>query len=191
MTNVWSIPNLLTYFRLAMVPLFAFCFARQYYIAALIIFFLAGFTDLIDGAIARFLNQRSDLGAILDPVADKTLMWAAYICLASVRIVPEWLVWLMLVKDFIVLGGIGYLKWRKIPFTYEPILWSKCATLMQIATGTFGLIDYILPGHAFWRYPITDFVWGGVYVTGVLIFVTALEYVRKGLEILQNRQRSA
>lgn len=191
MGNVWSIPNILTYFRLLMVPVFAVCFGDHWYRTALLVFFLAGLTDLVDGAIARFFNQRSELGAILDPIADKTLMWAAFVCLATVRILPWWLVWLTLMKDGIVLAGIGYLKWRRIPFTYEAILWSKCATLAQIATGTFGLIDFVLPGHAFWVYPVSDFVMGGIYVTGVLVFVTTLEYIRKGLEILQRHQKPA
>ena len=183
---MWNLPNILTFSRLLMVPIFAVCFFYHYYLAALLIFFLAGLTDLVDGAIARFLNQRSALGAALDPVADKTLMWAAFICLATVRVIPWWLVYLTLIKDAIVLGGVGLLKWRKVPFTYQPILWSKCATLAQIVTGTFGLIDFVLPGYAFWRYPISDFVMGGIYVTGVLVFVTTLEYIRKGLEILQS-----
>ncbi|MBI2345886.1 MAG: CDP-alcohol phosphatidyltransferase family protein [Deltaproteobacteria bacterium] len=181
----------MTYFRLTMVPLFVAAFSLRWYTTALVLFFLAGFTDLVDGAIARWLNQRSDLGAVLDPVADKLLMWAAFYCLATVRILPWWLFWLMVVKDAVVVGGIAYLKWRAIPFAYEPILWSKWATLAQIVTGTFGLIDFTFPGHAFWRYPVADFVSGGIYITGCLILITALEYSRKGLEIIQQRQGTA
>lgn len=183
-----NIPNILTYFRLGMVPLVAIVFALQWYVVALTLFFLAGFTDLIDGAIARRLNQRSERGAILDPIADKALMWVTFYCLASVREVPWWLFWLTVLKDLIVVGGIGYLKWRQAPFAYQPIIWSKVATLAQIVTGTLGLIDFTFPHRVFFAYPIYDFVVGGVYITAILIFITALDYVRKGLEIVQQRE---
>lgn len=180
-----NIPNLLTYFRMVLIPCFLAAFLLDWRLVALLCFFVAGATDLIDGYLARTLNQRSELGALLDPIADKLLMATAYVCLAIATVVPWWFVVLMLGKDLFVVGGILYFRWKKVPFHYEAIFWSKVTTLMLVCIGTAGLIDHVWPGVALNVYPLADFVFGGIYVTAVLLVVTILEYFRRGVDILQ------
>lgn len=180
-----NVPNLLTYFRIFLIPCFLAAFLLDWRLVALLCFFVAGITDLVDGYLARVLNQRSELGALLDPIADKLLMATAFICLAIASIIPWWFVALMLAKDLLITGGVGYFRWRKIAFQYEAIFWSKVTTMLLVCIGTAGLIDHVWPGVALDVYPLADFVFGGTYMTAILLVVTMLEYFRKGVDILQ------
>lgn len=187
----YNIPNMLTFFRLGMVPIFLGAFFLRWYAVAFACFVLAGGTDLVDGYIARRLGQGSRLGAILDPIADKLLMAATFVSLASIHLVPWWFVGFMLFKDVFILAGIGYFMLRKLPFDYQPVFWSKAATLLLIIIGTFGLLDLVFPGVAIGDYPLGDFMFGGVYVTAGLILITVLTYLLRGLEILQRKPGKA
>ncbi|MBI4237354.1 MAG: CDP-alcohol phosphatidyltransferase family protein [Deltaproteobacteria bacterium] len=183
-----TLPNLLTYFRLAAVPFLILAFVQQWYLVALILFCLAGGTDLIDGYIARRFNQRSRLGAILDPIADKLLMAVSFIGLATVpggKIIPIWFVVLVLGKDLFIIAGIGYFLWRKVPIEYGAVFWSKVTTLLLLVIGGLALIDLTFPGVAIIGYPVWDFVFWGSFIGGALLIITILEYLQRGLEILQ------
>ncbi|HOA34462.1 MAG TPA: CDP-alcohol phosphatidyltransferase family protein, partial [Clostridiales bacterium] len=71
LTNIWTVPNILTMIRIILVPIFAVLFLKGSYIPALVVLLLSGLTDFFDGKIARRFNQISELGKILDPIADK------------------------------------------------------------------------------------------------------------------------
>ncbi len=182
-----NIANQLTYFRLAAIPFFLLAFYFKWYAAAFALFTLAGISDLVDGYIARRFNLHTPSGAILDPIADKLLMAATFISLGTIHFVPWWFVVLMLVKDLFILAGIGYFRFAKIPFTYSPLWWSKVTTLLLICMGAFALLDLTFPGIAIAGYPLGDFVFAGIYFTGIFIVVTTLEYLRQGLELLAKR----
>ena len=98
----WTIPNALSLVRIAMVPLFVWCFFapipanRPWAIA---IFLAAGATDVVDGYIARHFNQVSLWGRILDPMADKLMVFAALLCLMLDQVLPAWLVLLYFSKE--------------------------------------------------------------------------------------------
>ena len=98
----WTVPNALSLLRIAMVPLFVWCFFasithnRSW---AMVIFLAAGGTDVIDGYIARHFNQISVWGRILDPMADKLMVFSALICLTVVDTIPLWLVLLYFCKE--------------------------------------------------------------------------------------------
>lgn len=183
----WHLANILTVGRLALVPFFLLFFLLGFYPGAFIVFVLASFTDLIDGSIARFFKQHSQLGALLDPIADKLLMIATFACLASIRIVPTWFLILIVFKDVTIMSGIGALKILKIEVKYEPFISSKLSTLAQMALGTLALGSLWNPAFQFGAYPLIDFVEGLIYATSVLVVVGLLQYVRKGIEILQEK----
>src|SRR5690349_12491442 len=99
-----TIPNLITLMRLFLVPCFIWASIEGNYTMACGIFVFAAVTDILDGAIARRLNQRSRIGALLDPAADKLLMVSGYIfytlhSLPNVAI-PKWLTFTVFVRDF-------------------------------------------------------------------------------------------
>lgn len=88
MNNILTIPNLLTFLRMALIPVFASLLFYGYFGWALFVFFFAGVSDGIDGFVARRFNQQSELGTILDPIADKLLMTTAFIILTLPHVLP-------------------------------------------------------------------------------------------------------
>ena len=103
-----NIPNILTIIRLLLIPVMAGFFMTNHLILALITYVLASVTDVIDGFIARKFNMITDLGKILDPVADKLLQYVALLCLWYINVIPYWIVVVFLAKE--VLLGIGCIK---------------------------------------------------------------------------------
>ena len=102
------IPNILTTLRLFMVPLFAYTLVGlEKPFTALLIFLLAGVTDVVDGIIARKFNMITKIGKVYDPLADKLMQITAVICLAYVEIIPSWVIWFILFKEVtMIIGGI-------------------------------------------------------------------------------------
>lgn len=183
----WTIPNILTVGRLFLVPVFVSCFFFKWYAAAFFAFVIASFTDLIDGAIARYFKQHTQFGAILDPIADKCLMLGAFSCLAYINSVPMWFLVIIIIRDVMIMGGVGLLKVLKIDVEYKPFWSSKVTTLLQIILGTLALGSLWSPAFSFGAYPITDLVEGIMYITAIMLIITALQYLQKGLEILKDR----
>lgn len=98
----WTFPNALSLFRIALIPLFVWCFFSRFdhhRVWAIIVFICAGATDVIDGYIARHFHQTSLWGRILDPLADKLIIFTALFCLSLISILPFWLVLLYLSKE--------------------------------------------------------------------------------------------
>src|SRR5881392_3117566 len=96
-SSIVTVPNLVTFLRMALIPVFAILLFYGYYGWALFAFFFAGVSDGIDGFVARRFNQQSELGTILDPIADKLLMTTAFIIMTlpnifqlPMRSVPFW-----------------------------------------------------------------------------------------------------
>ena len=88
MNGIITIPNLLTFLRMALIPVFASLLFYGYYGWALFVFFFAGVSDGVDGFVARRYNQQSELGTILDPIADKLLMTTAFVIVALPHVLP-------------------------------------------------------------------------------------------------------
>ncbi len=111
--NVWTIPNILTFIRILLVPVFAVLFLKNYYMIALVILLLSGLTDFFDGKIARKFNQISSLGKLLDPIADKlTQITIAVLLFFKFRSASDaslkafsWVFLLFLVKEASMLIG--------------------------------------------------------------------------------------
>lgn len=101
-----NLPNKITIFRLLLIPLFVALFfvGNNGYIWSGIIFILASFTDFLDGYLARKNNEQTNLGAFLDPVADKVLVFAALILLAESGIIPSWSVILIIGRETLING---------------------------------------------------------------------------------------
>ena len=134
-----TIPNFLTLLRLLAVPVFLYASFRGDFRLAFILFVSAAFTDLLDGWVARRLNQKSRLGAILDPAADKTMMvcgFLFYTLRAGLpRIgIPAWLTFLVFVRDFVIIL-FAYLLYTRLQITKFPPSWpGKISTLTQAVT---------------------------------------------------------
>lgn len=98
-----NLPNKLTIARMIAVPFFIVAFMLEYYFVAFIIFILASLTDMLDGKIARKYNLITNFGKIMDPLADKILVYSAF-CLMIGTFVPAWMFIIILAREFVIAG---------------------------------------------------------------------------------------
>src|SRR5437870_11650101 len=134
-----TIPNILTLARLVAVPVFLVASFRGHYLLALALFVGAAATDILDGMIARRFNQKSRLGALFDPAADKTMMASGYLY-STLRgglpmvTIPVWLTFTVFIRDFLILS-FAYLLYTRIRVKRFPPSWAgKISTVVQAFT---------------------------------------------------------
>ncbi|BCB19976.1 CDP-alcohol phosphatidyltransferase family protein [Bosea sp. ANAM02] len=134
-----TIPNLITIGRVFLVPLVIVMIAGANWQAAFILFVVAGISDAVDGFLAKRCGMASELGAWLDPVADKALIVSIYITLAVVGAIPVWLVALVVARDLMIVAAV-ILSWLlDKPLTIAPIVVSKLNTAAQIGFAALAL----------------------------------------------------
>jgi len=173
-----NIPNILTVLRILVTPLFVIFLIRNQHGYALLVFAFAGVSDGLDGLIARWLNQRSDLGAVLDPIADKLLLTAAYITLGILKDIPGWLAVLVISRDVLIVTGIAVLTFANIPFDIRPSLVSKWTTVFQILMIGVSLLDLDFSGAQTLQLALG-------WMTAGMTVLSGLHYTYLGLNILQ------
>ena len=125
--EAFSIPNLLSYFRLLLIPLFIQLYIRGDFTEALITLAASGLRDIIDGRIARKYNMVTDLGKVLDPVADKLTQCAMMICVATRYPAMWWLLGIHVVKELIMIV-VGYYVLKKTDTVNSAIWCGKLCT---------------------------------------------------------------
>ena len=139
-----TIPNLITIARLVMVPLVIVMIGQGRWMAAFVLFVAAGVSDGIDGYIAKRFDMRSELGAYLDPLADKALLVSIYVTLAVVGVLPDWLAVTAVSRDLMIVAAV-LLSWvMSRPVEIKPLMLSKLNTVAQI-----GLAALVLSTKAF------------------------------------------
>lgn len=173
-----NVPNILTLVRILLTPLFVILLLKNLFTMALFVFALAGISDALDGFIARYFNQRTVLGAYLDPLADKLLLLSAYITLAALKGVPSWLAVIVITRDVIIILGIAVLTLTDKPYEIKPSIISKCTTAMQLTTIFFTLLHPDI--FRFGRIQTALF-----WITAVLTTVSGLHYIYIGMNQLQ------
>jgi cardiolipin synthase len=131
-----NLPNLITLARLLCVPLAIWLIVEARYGVVFWVFVAAGVSDALDGWIAKRWDQRTPLGALLDPIADKALLAAVYITLGLAGALPQWLVILVVLRDLLIVGGYLLIHGTDAP---QPLFVSKVNTLVQIA-----LVGFVL-----------------------------------------------
>jgi cardiolipin synthase len=134
-----TVPNLITVARLFLVPLVIWLIIQGADLAAFWVFVLAGVTDGLDGYLARRLDQRSELGAYLDAIADKMLLVSIYVALAAVDGSPAWLAIAVVSRDVMIIGAV-ILSWLlDRPVAIAPLKVSKLNTVLQIVYAAVAL----------------------------------------------------
>ena len=149
-----------------MTPLVVLAILNASYFRAIVLFFAAGISDVVDGYLARRLGESTPIGAYLDPVADKILLSAIYIALGVVRAIPWWMVGLVFARDLLILAmavyGLLFTSVRRFP----PSVWGKISTFLQIAAAlvVMGARDGIPTpvDLALWLM-VAGTVWSGVH----------------------------
>jgi cardiolipin synthase (CMP-forming) len=134
-----TIPNIITIMRLFIVPLVIVMIVQQQWLAAFLLFCVAGVSDAIDGFIARRFNMMSEFGAYIDPLADKALLVSIYVTLAAIKIIPVWLAIVVVSRDMMILMAILVSWMLDRPVEIKPLLISKINTGVQIAFAAFVL----------------------------------------------------
>lgn len=134
------LPNIISVFRILLVPPVVWYLLNERYGMALGLFLTAGLSDGLDGYLARHFKWTSRLGAILDPLADKLLMVSSYLVLGWLGELPLWLVAWVILRDVIIIGGTLAYRLLVGRVEFEPILLSKINTVCQILLVTITLL---------------------------------------------------
>jgi cardiolipin synthase (CMP-forming) len=172
-----TIPNLITLARLLLTPLFVIFLIQGNYHRALLVFLLAGVSDLVDGLIARTWSQKSRLGSYLDPLADKVLMAASFVTLSVYKAIPPWLTVVVISRDLALAFGVLIFRLAEIPLAIRPSLAGKLTTTLQVSTVFLVLINKI--------WPISPQVLlAFFYITGALTTVSGIHYLYNGLKMM-------
>lgn len=139
-----TIPNMITLMRFFLVPgvVFALLSGRMEW--ALAGFLVAGISDAVDGFIARNFNQRSELGAYLDPMADKLLLVSVFVVLGFMGELPLWLVIAAVSRDALIVGAVLLSTIMAHPVEMKPLFVSKANTAVQIVLAAFVLAELAL-----------------------------------------------
>jgi cardiolipin synthase len=127
-----SIANLISLARLLAVPIAIWFVVNDALAAAFWLFVAAGLSDAVDGYIAKRFNQRSALGALLDPIADKALLVSLFVTLGLANQLPNWLVILVVFRDLLIIGGFLLTVVATQRMQFEPLWISKVNTALQI-----------------------------------------------------------
>ena len=130
--RIWTVPNQITLLRLGFLPFFLILISYDHYRWALLVQVLAGLSDGIDGLLARSLNQRSSLGAYLDPIADKLLLSSSFVILAFKQKLAWWLTILILSRDILILTVAAVIILISGYRPFPPSILGKMATALQI-----------------------------------------------------------
>lgn len=127
-----NFPNLITIGRILLVPVTIWLLISEAYGWALAVFLVAGISDGVDGYLARRFASQTELGSYLDPIADKLLLVSVFAAMGIIKILPAWLVLLVITRDLLIVAGV-LLAWiMDQPFIMKPRAISKLNTALQI-----------------------------------------------------------
>ena len=128
-----SLPNIITLGRILLVPIIVWAIASNQMEIAFAIFVVAGVSDAVDGFLAKRFNMTSELGALLDPLADKALLVSIYIALGIWGAVPRWIVILVVSRDIMIVAAVIVSWLFGKPVQMKPLMVSKLNTAAQVA----------------------------------------------------------
>lgn len=165
------IPNAISLLRIVLVAPILLCIEAREFGWALFLFWIAGFSDGLDGYLANRFDWQSRLGALLDPVADKLLVAGMFITLAWIGLIPAWLSAVVILRDVVIVSGATAYHYLIRPVEGEPTRISKLNTSIQLL-----FLLFVLSRAAFdWPDPITITVLGAA--TFVTVVVSGADYV--------------
>jgi cardiolipin synthase (CMP-forming) len=166
-----NIPNILTVLRILMIAPIIWAIADGQYLLALGLVFIAGASDGLDGFLARRFGWTSDLGAMLDPLADKLMLVSAYLALSYTGLVPWWLTFAIIMRDIIIVIGaiIYHISFDELEI--NPSYVSKINTFFQIALALVVIFNAAFPIIS------PEFMDIGFYVVLTTTFISGADYI--------------
>jgi cardiolipin synthase len=164
--SLLNLPNMITLCRIAIVPVFLIFVSRRDFASARYMVALAALSDGLDGAIARWCNSKSELGAFLDPFADKLLLVSSFTILTAEGLLPVWLLAVVFGRDgFIVCGYFLLIRISKQRIEVSPNFLGKTGTVLQLACVMGALLP--IPSAGFWRRFWDALLWTTAAATGL------------------------
>jgi cardiolipin synthase len=186
-SRIITVPNLLTIFRMVLIPVFVSLLFYQRFVLALVVFLLAGITDGLDGLLARRFDQKSQLGTILDPIADKMMMVTSFVVLSMKAVFPQpipphlpipfWVTIAVISRDVFILVGAAAINIVTGFRGFRPSLLGKINTTVQIvAIGIIMLAASIPYGTGYYLPTVYATVFGFAVLSGAhyVFFVSKL-----------------
>ena len=167
----WSIPNQITILRLLMTPIFIGFLIYGMKVPALFVFCLSGISDALDGLIARRYHQATELGALLDPLADKILLTASFWVLSLMGVLPVWLTILVVSRDAMIVGGALFLRSIQGQSVMAPSFLGKVTTCFQLATIFWALLFY------FFQETQAPYLSALSFAAAIVTFVSGIHYL--------------
>ena len=172
-----NLPNYITLARVVMIPFFVNFMIYGYFGAALTVFVAACVTDALDGMIARLTKQKTELGAFLDPMADKLLILAAFVTLVLLGMLPVWLVIIVVSRDIILVLGSVVIYFTGHEFKARPSLIGKATTVLQLLVVVLSLfLEYL--GTKMMLMPVL------MWTTAIFTVASGIQYVSRGTKIV-------
>lgn len=165
-----NIPNTLTFARIVSVPLLIWLIIDQDFFAAFVVFMLAGISDAADGYLAKRYGWRTELGAYLDPIADKALLVSIYVALGAAGHLPVWLVIAVVSRDVLIVGAVVLAWMMSRPVKVKPLVVSKVNTFAQISLAGLALAKL---GLGLGLDGVVNVL---IWVTGSLTILSAVAY---------------
>ena len=181
-----NLPNKLTLFRVILIPFFIVilmtdCLGTASKWTALAIFIVASLTDMLDGKIARKYGLVTNFGKFMDPLADKMLVCSAMICLVDLKLIPVWVVLIIIAREFIISGFrlvasdngivIAASYWGKFKTTFQMLMVIVIIFNINLQLGWLNILGTIL-----------------IYVALVLTVVSLIDYIAKNKDVLKDQK---
>ena len=187
-SNVWTIPNVLTILRIILIPVFVVLFFKGQKIAALCVFCAASLTDMLDGYLARKLNQITDFGKLFDPLADKLMVLTAMICQTFWGPLPLIAVLIVAAKELMmVLGGVFMLSKGVVVYSNY---YGKAAQVGFIASLILSFFhDRFVEGNVMLWGMTPDIIM--LWITVALAIIAMVVYATGAVKQIRNKEKQA
>jgi cardiolipin synthase (CMP-forming) len=178
------LPDVITLIRLLAAPVLAWLILQARFREALALVVLAGLTDWLDGFAARRFGTSGRLGVVLDPLADKVLLVTLFLVLTVVRLIPRWLLILVLARDAVIVTGALVLRALRGRHQFLPSMLGKISTFFQIMLVLMVLLWAVLPIELFYLLKSAAIV-----LTTLFTSLSGIDYVRRGWVMATNPAR--
>ena len=191
MSTILTIPNILTFMRMGLIPVFVSLVYYGYSKWALAIFLIAGISDGIDGFLARKFKQESELGTIIDPIADKLLMTVAFIILTMPNVLPPtrhlpipfWVTASVIGRDVLIITIAAAINIITGFRGFKPSFWGKMSTLVQVIGISLVMLAAVT-GYSIFL-PTTYFI------IVLLVVVSGVHYVFQVASLMKNEEQAS
>jgi len=178
--QAFGVANLLTIFRMFLIPVFVIASVYQLHLIAFVMFVVAGITDFLDGYIARYTRHVTDVGKFLDPMADKVMLISVFVVLSletigNTNVMPVWVTILVIFRDvFIAIASVVIFFTTEVK-ALTPSIFGKLSTFTQISTASLYLLCNAFGWSAGWLIYLA-------YAVAALTVVSGVQYLARGVK---------